>query len=262
MDNDFLKKIVEHKQEVNRQKDAYYQSLAKKIKGEKLSRYHIFQRQISQPGQVNLIAEIKKASPSMGLIREEFDVLSIARAYVKNGAAAISVLTEEKYFLGKPRYVAAVSENFPVPVLTKDFILHEGQIHEAFVCGASAVLLIMAILKDEDCRRLLEAAGDIDMDCLLEVHNEAELDRALNAGAQVIGVNNRDLRTFAVDMKICETLIPKIPKGKTIVAESGIRTHADIMALQGMGVNAVLIGETFMRAPDIGQKVREVMSGK
>ena len=229
---------------------------------ERFSRYHLFRREISKPGKINLIAEIKKASPSRGLICDNFDVSTIAKIYVDNGAAAISVLTEEKYFLGKPRYISKVSEHFSIPVLTKDFIIHEGQIYESFTCGTSAILLIVAILDDATLKNLYEVASHIDLDCLVEVHNEEELDRALKLNAEIIGINNRDLHTFNVDLKVSERLIPKIPKDKIIVSESGIKTHDDIKRLQAAGANAVLIGETFLQTDDIAAKIKEVMHGQ
>ncbi|OGX08718.1 MAG: hypothetical protein A2Z88_01865 [Omnitrophica WOR_2 bacterium GWA2_47_8] len=260
--HDFLEKILKEKREYIQQKQPYYNSIRKKVADEKFTRYNLFKNAISKPGQINLIAEIKKASPSRGLIRDTFDVSSIADIYVKNGAAAISILTEEKYFLGKPPYVQRVSEHFSVPVLTKDFILEEGQIFETFAFGTSAVLLIVAILTDEQLKHLLRVAADLDLDCLVEVHDEKELERALKAGANIIGINNRNLHTFEVDLKVSERLIPKIPKGKVIVVESGFTAHEEVVRMKEIGSHAVLIGETFMKAPDIGQKIQEVMHGK
>jgi len=256
---DYLEKIITHKKVLLARKKDFYVNLETNMGKARLTRYHIFKEKISQPGQVNLIAEIKKASPSKGLIRDDFDVLKIADAYVKNGAAAISILTEDKYFLGKPAYVKKVTDQFAIPALTKDFIIDRAQIYEAFLCGASAVLLIVAILDDQKLKFLMSEANRLDMDCLVEVHDEEELKRALDCGADIIGVNNRNLRTFVVDLKVSETLLPQIPSSKIRVAESGITTHADVVKLQELGVNAVLIGETFMRATDIGAKVREVM---
>lgn len=262
MSSDFLNKIIDYKRSLLVEKKAFFASLKKKIKDDKFSRYSLFKKAIAQPGQVNLIAEIKKASPSQGLICKHFDVLAIAKTYVEGGAAAISVLTEDKFFLGKPMYTRKVSEHFSVPVLTKDFIIDEVQILEAFYCGTSAVLLIVAILTDEQLKHLMKVASDLDLDCLVEVHNEKELDRALKVECEIIGINNRDLHTFEVDFKTSERLIPKIPKGKVIVAESGLKTHEEIKILQGLGAHAVLIGETFLQAPDMAGKIKEVMHGK
>ena len=159
-------------------------------------------------------------------------------------------------------YLRTVSENFSVPVLTKDFIIDEVQIYEALTLGASAVLLIAAISTDEELKHLLGITKHLDLDALVEVHDEKELGRALSAGAEIIGVNHRDLHTFTVDLKVSERLIPKIPKDKVIVAESGIKSHDEVKMLKGLGVHAVLIGETFLENADIGKKVKEVMEGK
>src|SRR3989338_5535612 len=261
MSDNFLEKILTHKREQNASKAEYFETLKKKMKDEKFSRYHLFKNAVSRPGQVNLIAEIKRASPSRGMLRQDFDVLKLAKIYVDAGAAALSVLTEEKYFLGKPMYVTSVSEHYSVPVLTKDFIIHEGQIFETFSCGSSAVLLIVAILSDAELKHLLEVAHAMDLDCLVEVHDEMELARALKAGAEIIGVNNRDLSTFDIDLKVSERLIPQIPKDKIIVAESGIKTHNEVNLLKDLGAHAVLIGETFMKTPDMAGKIKEVMHG-
>ncbi|MFA5059866.1 MAG: indole-3-glycerol phosphate synthase TrpC [Candidatus Omnitrophota bacterium] len=262
MPNDFLKQIIEYKQSLLKEKKAFYETLKNKIRKEKLSRYCIFKKAISAPGQVNLIAEIKKASPSKGIIRPNFDCLQLAKVYVKNGAAALSILTEDKFFLGKIPYLRQVSENLSVPVLTKDFIIDEVQIYEAFYFGTSAILLIVAILDDKQLRNLMNVAADLDLDCLVEIHNEKELNRALKAKAEIIGVNNRNLRTFEVDLKVSEKLIPQIPKDKVIVAESGIKAHQEIKVLEKLGAHAVLIGETFLREADVAAKVKEVMHGE
>ena len=258
---DFLEKILEHKRSLLKKKQAYFESLKTKIKKEKFHRYRLFKRGISADGGINLIAEIKKASPSHGLICENFDVLNIARIYIENGAKALSILTEEKFFLGKPTYITKVSENFPTPILTKDFIIEEGQVYEAFACGASAILLIVAILNVSQLKKLIQLAHHLDLDCLVEVHNESELEKALKVKAEIIGINNRNLRTFKVEFRTSEKLIPQIPKNKIIVSESGIKTHREILRLKELGAHAVLIGETFLKVKDIGNKIQEVMRG-
>ena len=260
--NDFLDKIIAHKKSLLKRKKALFDVLKANVSSTRMTRYGLFKENISRPGQVNLIAEIKKASPSQGVIRPDFSLETLARVYVDNGAAALSVLTEDKFFLGRPEYVRRVSEHFPVPVLTKDFIMDEAQVYEAFLCGTSAVLLIVAILDDALLAHLLKVASGLDLDCLVEVHRQEELDRALRAGAEIIGVNHRDLHTFEVNLDVSRKLIPQIPSGKVIVAESGIRTFSDIQMLQELGAHAVLIGETFMRADDVGAKIREVMTGR
>ncbi len=259
--NEYLKKIIDYKKGLVHGKIIFYSSLKEKFEKNEYSSYAIFKKQISVPNQINLIAEIKKASPSRGLIREEFDLLSIAETYSNNQAAAISVLTEDKYFLGRPAFVKKVTDKYHVPVLAKDFFIHEGQIYEARFNGASAILLIVAILDDHTLKTLMEVSQRLDVDCLVEVHTKEELHRALECGAEIIGVNNRDLNTFEVNIQACEEIIPHIPKGKVIVAESGISSNAEIKHLKSLGVNAVLIGETFMRTDDIGSKVRDMMAG-
>lgn len=259
MVNDFLEKILVYKRELLKEKKTYYENLSKNIDLAKHSRYFVFKKAVSKPGSVNLIAEIKKASPSRGIIREDFDALKIAKIYEKNGVAAISVLTEDKYFLGKPAYLRDVSDEIRLPTLMKDFIIHEHQIYEASVCGASAILLIVAFLSDSELIRLMSKAHSLGLDCLVEVHDEEELKRALGVDAEIIGINNRNLRTFEVNKATCERLAVKVPKGKVIVAESGLDTHEDIERLKKLGVHAVLIGETFMKAGDIGEKIREIM---
>lgn len=262
MSSDFLERIVEHKRGLLEQRKAFFASLKKKAQRDTLSRYRLFKEAIARPGQINLIAEIKKASPSKGIIRQKFDAMQLAATYVKSGAAALSVLTEDKFFLGKISHIKQISEYFRVPLLEKDFIIDDVQIYEAFYLGASAILLIVAILDDKRLKSFIEIASRLDMDCLVEVHDEQELDRALKGGAEIIGINNRNLHTFEVDFDICRRLIPKIPKDKIIVAESGIKTHDEIKLLQELGANAVLIGETFLRSSDIPKKVKEVMYGE
>ena len=261
MSADFLKIIAQHKLELLTSKKAYYENLIKNMKPTGQRRYEVFKKAISKKGQINLIAEVKKASPSAGLIREDFNATKIAGIYLENKAAAISVLTEEKYFLGKFAYLAQISENCPVPVLMKDFIIHEYQIYEGLFYGASAVLLIVAMLSDDQLKDLLYVAQSLGLDALVEVHDEDEIERAILAGAEIIGVNNRNLQTLNVDINNCLDLIPKIPEGMVIVAESGLKTHEDIRKVEDAGAHAVLIGEIFMRSPDIGTKVKEVMYG-
>ncbi len=259
--NDFLKKILSHKKGLIEKKRAFYDNLKNKLQGGDHSRYSLFKRIISHPGEVNLIAEIKKASPSRGLICKEFSVPGLARKYVNSKAVAISVVTEEKFFLGKPPYVRDVSEYFKVPVLAKDFFVDEVQVYEAFAHGASAILLIVAILSDDEIKSLSKIAEGLDMDCLVEVHDDQELGRVIDLGCSIIGINNRNLKTFEVDFSTCETLIPKIPKDRIIVAESGIKTHDQIEKLKTLGAHAVLIGETFLRSGNVEEKIKEVMHG-
>ncbi len=261
MSADFLKTIARHKLEVLAAKRSYYENLIKNMKPAAGRRAGAFKKAISQKGQINLIAEVKKASPSAGLLAKDFNAVKIAGIYIKNKAAAISVLTEDKYFLGKLSYLARVSEKTRVPVLMKDFIVHEYQIYEGLFYGASAVLLIVAMLSDKKLKELIQASHRLGLDCLVEAHDKTEVERALLAGAEIIGVNNRNLQNFKVDLNNCLGLIPQIPKGIVIVAESGLKTHEDILRVQKAGAHAVLIGEIFMRSPDIGAKIKEIMVG-
>jgi indole-3-glycerol phosphate synthase len=206
-----------------------------------------------------IIAEVKKASPSRGMIRADFDPVRIAVAYADAGAAAISVLTEERYFQGHLEYLEAVRHAVPVPLLRKDFVFDPYQLFEARAYGADAVLLIVAILSDSLLHELMGAADELNLAALVEVHDRAELDRALCGGARVIGVNNRDLRTFHTTLATTESLLPAIPADAVVVAESGIERLADIERLERVGVRAFLIGETLMRSPDPGAKLMEFL---
>jgi len=221
-----------------------------------------FSRALRAPG-ISLIAEIKKASPSGGLLRADFNPAQIADIYFQNGAAALSVLTNEKYFQGSLEYVAQAREAANIPILRKEFIVDEYQIIEAERYGADAILLIAACLDETRLRDYRETAEGEGLDALVEVHDEAELEMALKSGASIVGINNRNLKTLETNLETTFKLLDKIPKRQRqdliLVSESGIRTHADIQRLKEAGVNAVLIGETFMRSPDIGAKVREVM---
>lgn len=258
--SEFLPTILAYKRQLLAHKKDFYAGLRKKAQeAASAGRSNSFKANIIRPGQINLIAEVKKASPSAGVIRKDFNVEQIAKIYADHKAAAISVLTEDKYFLGKPEDILAVTKRVNLPVLTKDFIISDGQIHEAKVNGAAAVLLIVAILGDSELGGFLNIAREFGLDALVEVHDEKELDRAMKAGAEIIGVNNRNLKTLDVDFKTSERLIPRIPGDKVIVAESGLRTHDDIRRMRDLGAHAVLIGETFMRAKDIGQKMKEIM---
>lgn len=202
----------------------------------------------SEAGEVALIAEVKKASPSAGVIVKSFDPVAIAKNYARAGAEAISVLTDETFFQGHLDYLQAIRDEVSAPLLRKDFILDEVQIAESNVAGADAILLIVAALEQSQLRELLAAATVYQLDVLVEVHTLAELDRALDADAQVIGINNRNLATFAVDLAVTETLSEEVPAGVVLVSESGIKTAEDLARVKACGVDAVLIGEALMRA--------------
>ena len=207
-----------------------------------------FEAALQKPDHLALIAEVKKASPSAGVIVEDFAPVEIAKNYARAGAEAISVLTDEQFFQGRLEYLAQIRGEVGVPLLRKDFILDEVQITEAAAAGADAILLIVAALDDEQLSRLLDAAALYQMDALVEVHTLAELDRALETDARIIGINNRNLTTFEVDLSVTEELSEQVPPGIVLVSESGIKTAEDIARVRACGVNAVLIGEALMRA--------------
>ena len=211
---------------------------------------------------IKLIAEVKKASPSKGIICSNFNPVEIAMVYADNGASAISVLTESHYFQGSLEYLknikTALSEN-KIPLLRKDFILNSYQIYESRAWGADSILLIVAILKPEKLQELLELSHELNMNCLVEVHNESEIETALKCKARIIGINNRDLMTFNVDLATTDRLKPLIPGDKTIVSESGIKSSNDIKHLENLGVNAVLVGEYLMSTPDIAARMKELV---
>lgn len=210
-------------------------------------------------GRVALIAEVKKASPSAGVIRADFDPVEIARAYEEGGAACLSVLTDEKFFQGHDDFLGAVRAAVAVPVLRKDFTLYPYQVYEARTLGADAVLLIVAALKPDQIAEYAAQARDLGMASLVEVHTEAEMQIALDAGATLIGINSRDLNTFGTDLGMVERLAAMVPGGVTLVAESGIKTPADVARVSKAGAKAVLVGETLMRAPDIAAATRDLV---
>jgi len=210
---------------------------------------------------IQLIAEVKKASPSRGIIRPDFDPVEIAIIYAGNGAAAVSVLTESGYFQGSLDHLKDIRNALhnKLPLLRKDFIFDLYQVYESRAYGADSLLLIVAILKLEELQALLRLSHELGMSCLVEVHNEAEVEIALSSEARIIGINNRDLTTFSVDIATTERLSPLIPPDRIVVSESGIKERADIEKLSQLGVDAVLIGESLMAAPDIAAKMRELL---
>lgn len=209
---------------------------------------------------VALIAEVKKASPSKGLIRPDFDPVAIARAYHAGGASCLSVLTDETYFQGSLSYLQAIREVVPLPLLRKDFILDPLQVYQARAAGADAILLIVAALPSPArLAELRHVAESLGMDALVEVHNEAELALAIESGARLIGVNNRNLKTFDVTLETFERLAPHFPLGATAVAESGIFTHADVQRMGTAGAHAVLVGESLMRQTDVEAATRSLL---
>ncbi|TET53498.1 MAG: indole-3-glycerol phosphate synthase TrpC [Actinobacteria bacterium] len=209
---------------------------------------------------LSLIAEIKKASPSRGDIAPDINVGEIAKTYEDSDASAISVLTEEDFFKGQPEYIEIVKENSSLPVLRKDFVLEEYQVYESRYLGADALLLISAILDENELRKLAKLTHKLNMEPFIEVHSEEELKTALGAEAKVIGINNRNLKTFETDLKTTERLIKLVGKDRIVVSESGIKTGKDAAWLKSLGVDAILVGESIVSAPDIKKMIESFKS--
>ena len=214
---------------------------------------------LSRPGPIRLIAEVKKASPSKGVIRADFDPVAIARTYQDHGAACLSVLTDEPYFQGSLDHLRRVREAVELPVLRKDFVIDPYQVFEARAAGADAVLLIAECLDDDALARLHEAVAGLGMTPLVELYEPENLPRVLGIGARLIGINNRNLRTFQVDLEHTIRLRREIPRDRVVVGESGIRTRDDAVRLQQAGVHAMLVGESLMASPDIGAAVDRLL---
>ncbi|MBI4642099.1 MAG: indole-3-glycerol phosphate synthase TrpC [Candidatus Tectomicrobia bacterium] len=206
-----------------------------------------------------IIAEVKKASPTKGLIRADFDPVAIATTYEEHGAAAISILTEKQFFQGNLDYLHQIRKVTHIPLLRKDFLFEEYQIYQSRIFGADALLLIVAMLEKGELKELFQLTHEVGLEALVEVHNEDELDTALSVNARLIGINNRDLKTFQTTLDTTLRLVPLVPPGKVIVSESGINHRSDIELLEKAGVHAFLIGEALMRERDIGKKMRELL---
>ena len=220
-----------------------------------------FENALKKPG-ISFICECKKASPSKGVIAEDFPYLEIAMDYEKAGADAISVLTEPKWFLGSDEYLSEITENVKIPVLRKDFTVDEYMIYEAKILGASAVLLIVSILSAEELEGYIKICDELGLSALVETHDEEEIKTAVNAGARIIGVNNRNLKDFSVDTGLSARLRKLIPENVLFVSESGVKTAEDIARIREAGADAVLVGETMMRSPDKAAKLKELTGGE
>jgi len=208
---------------------------------------------------IRLIAEVKQASPSRGMLSPNFNSIKLAQTYAEGGAAAISVLTEANYFMGSIEHLAAIKEAVGLPLLRKDFIFDPYQVYESRAYGADALLLITAILSQEQLKEFVSLSHSLGLRCLVEVHNEGELERAVLSGAEIIGINNRDLNTFTVDIATTRSLRPLIPQERIVVSESGIKSKGDIGKLRKWGVDAVLVGEALVTAGDVRAKMKELL---
>jgi indole-3-glycerol phosphate synthase len=275
----FLNRILDHKRSEVARQQAKIPLAQLEARGAAAPPPRDFAAALRKPGQAALIAEVKKASPSKGLLLERFDPLELARSYAENGAAAISVLTDQRFFQGSLKYLEGIRERLEIgdwrlasteqslisnlqspPLLRKDFILDPYQVYEARAYGADALLLIVAALDDQALAALLGLTHELGMQALVEVHDEAELDRALAVGATVVGVNNRDLRTFVTTLETTERIAARLPATDRplLVSESGISSAADVARVRAWGADAVLVGEALVTAPDIAAKVREL----
>ncbi len=257
-----LDTIVAHKRRELKQDRERTPLQALKIQIPDLPPTRDFKASLTVPGAVNLIAEVKRKSPSKGIIREDFDPVKIAKIYAGNGASAISVLTDHEFFGGDLSFLSAIRNAVDVPLLRKDFTIDEYHIYQARAAGADAVLLIVAILTPEQLREFIGVAKHLDLAALVEVHTQTELDIALDVGAEIIGINNRDLKTFHTDIATSFHLRKSIPNDKIVVSESGIYSREDVIRLGEAAMDAILVGESLMRSADIGGKVGALLGSK
>ncbi len=218
-----------------------------------------FSQAITHSEEISIIAEIKRASPSLGVIRADFEPLKIAKTYEENGASAISVITDKKFFQGDINFLPEVKTAVKLPILRKDFIIDPYQVYETKLYGADALLLIATVVSIPQLKNLLNLTHKLGMEALVEVHNEKDLKKALEAGARIVGINNRNLNTLKVDLQTCLCLKEKVPEDKILVAESGIKTREDILSLEKAGFEAALIGTALIQAQDIGKKLKEFL---
>lgn len=258
-----LNEIYQHKliEVRQRKKELSVQEICQKTKCNwlKIANFEEFLRKKDEKAEIALICEIKKASPSNGLIRQDFDHIQIAKDYEKAGATCLSILTDEKYFQGKNQYLSEVRAISNLPILRKDFIVDTYQIYEAKMLGASCILLIVAMLDDDKLKELEQCAFDIGLSVLIEVHNLEELQRASKLKSKLLGINNRNLKDLTVDLKTSLDLADEIDDNYVLISESGIKDALDISLLQQAGINCFLIGEHFMRQKDIVLAVKDIL---
>ena len=261
MAGDFFKEVLLEKQKSLKEAKRRYPEEELRLKLEEPRIWRPFKASISVSGKLHIIAELKKASPCAGMLREDFDLLQISRLYQNAGASAISVLTEEKYFLGKISYLNQVRKIVDLPILRKDFIFEPYQLYESKFFGADSVLLIAEVLKDGRLSEFLSLAKRLELDCLVEAHNLEQLKYSLDEGAEIIGLNSRNLHSLEIDNKLRNALIKYVPKDKVLVAESGIKTHRDYESCKKLNLNALLIGSALMKAKDIREKFKQLAEG-
>lgn len=255
---DILGKIISHKKKSVAEKKEKIPLAKLKQSIDSLPAARDFKGAISNPGKISLICEIKRASPSSGLICKEFHPKKIAWTYEKNGARAISVLTEDKYFQGDILHLFSVKQSVNIPVLRKDFIIDEYQLYESRAFGADALLLIASLLDAKQISQFFKITRDLGMEALVEVHSDEDLEKVLSTPAEVIGINNRNLKDFTVDLNVTKNLRKKIPQEKIVVSESGIKTRDDVLLLKNTGINAILVGQVLLESGDIGRKLEEL----
>jgi len=253
-----LEKILRYKKKlvIQEKKETPMEALIAECKNSEEPRD--FKKALGKEGKISIIGEIKKASPSKGIIRRDFDPVAIGRQYEKNGLDAISIITEDHFFSGNNAYIKKVKAVTTAPLLRKDFIVDPYQLYQSKALGADAVLLIAAALTQKELMDFQRSAKEMGLHCLVEVHNKEELERVLDTGTEIIGINNRDLATFETRLDTTKVLRNHIPKEKIVVSESGINTGLDMAYLQGLKVDAVLVGEGLMRAKSIEEKLQEL----
>ena len=252
--------IIQKKKDLEELKSRFpLHRLRDAVEGKPRADMRSFRKAVGSNKGINIVAELKKASPSEGVIREDFQPLRIASIYEQGGAVAISVLTEPHFFKGRPSYLKTVRQVTSLPILRKDFLFESYQLYESALLEADAFLLIASILTEKELKDLIELGKKLHMDALVEVHSDDDLKKAVGAGADVIGINNRDLKTLAVDTNRAKYLLPHIPKGHPIIVESGFTRHEELLEYTSLGIHSFLIGTVLMKADDAGVKLNELL---